>query len=120
MSRHVFVVLTNASGGRDEEFNEWYNRQHIPDVLQIPGFVAAQRFRLGPAQMEGQNSAWRYCALYELETDDVAGALKELGARVGTPAMVMSETLDMKTVGAYVFAPITERITAEQVKRKAA
>ncbi len=120
MSRHVFVVLTNASGGRDEEFNRWYDGQHIPDVLQIPGFVAAQRFRLGPAQMEGSNSPWRYLALYELETDDVAGALRELGARVGTPAMVMSETLDMKTVGAYVFSPITERVTAEQVKPRAA
>jgi hypothetical protein len=120
MSRHVFVVLTNAVAGRDEEFNRWYDGQHIPDVLKVPGFVAAQRFRLGPAQMEAANSPWRYLALYEIETDDVAGALKELSARVGTSAMVMSDTLDNKTIGAYVFSPITERITSEQVKRSAA
>lgn len=120
MSKHVFVVLTNATGGRDEEFNEWYNKQHIPDVLQIPGIVAAQRFRLGNAQMDGMSTPWRYAALYEFETNDVAGVLKDLAARVGTPAMVMSDTLDMNSVGAYVFAPIAERVTAEQVKRKAA
>ena len=108
MSRHVFVVLTNASTGRDDEFNEWYNNQHIPDVLKIPGFVAAQRFSIAGAQMDGAASPWRYLALYELDTDDLAGALKELAARVGTPAMVMSDSLDMKGIGAYVFSPIAE------------
>jgi len=114
MSKYCFVVLTNASGGRDEEFNRWYNNQHIPDVLKIPGFVAAQRFKLADAQMEGSTSAWRYLALYEIETNDLAGALKELSARVGTPAMVMSDSLEMKGIGAYVFSPIAERVVAKK------
>jgi hypothetical protein len=116
MSRYVFVVLTNASGGRDDEFNEWYNKQHIPDVLKIPGFVAAQRFGVAAAQMEGVTSPWRYLALYELDTDNLAGALKELAARLGTPAMVMSESLDTKSIGAYVFSPIAERVGAGHAK----
>jgi hypothetical protein len=116
MSRYVFVVLTNASRGRDDEFNKWYNKQHIPDVLKIPGIVAAQRFGLAAAQMEGVASPWRYVALYELDTDDLAGALKELAARVGTPAMVMSESLDTKGIGTYVFSPIAERMVARQAK----
>lgn len=120
MSKYVFVVLTNATGGRDDEFNEWYNNQHIPDVLKIPGFVAAQRFSLAGAEMEGATSPWRYLALYDLDTDDLAGALKELGARVGTPAMVMSETLDMKTIGAYVFSPIAKRVVAGKAKPRKA
>ncbi len=120
MSRYTFVVLTNASGGRDGEFNEWYNNKHIPDVLNIPGFVAAQRFSIASAQMDGATSPWRYLALYELDTDDLAGALKELAARVGTPAMVMSDSLDMKGIGAYVFSPIAERVVAKQANwRKA-
>lgn len=116
MARYVFVVLTNASGGRDDEFNDWYNGRHIPDVLQIPGFVAAQRFRLADAQMNDMSSPWRYLALYEIETADLAGALKELTARVGTPAMVMSDTLNMEGIGAYVFAPIAERVVAGQAR----
>src|SRR5271166_2071021 len=120
MSRYVFVVLTNASGGRDDEFNEWYNNQHITDVLKISGFVAAQRFSLAGAQMDGATSPWRYLALYELETDDLAGALKELAARVGTPAMVMSDSLDMKGIGAYVFSPKAERVVASQANPRKA
>jgi len=120
MSRYVIVVLTNASSGRDDEFNEWYNNQHIPDVLKIPGFVAAQRFRLADAQMDGTTSPWRYLALYELDTDDLAGALKELATRVGTPAMVMSDSLDMKAIGAYVFSPIAERVVAKQANQRKA
>lgn len=117
MSKHVFVVLTNPTGDRDAEYNEWYDKQHIPDVLQIPGIVAAQRFRLSDAQMAGSKSQWRYLALYELETDNPATALNELQARVGTPAMVMSDSLDMTNLGAFVFSPIGKRVTAEEVKR---
>lgn len=120
MSKYIFVVLTNAAGGRDGEFNEWYNRRHIPDVLRVPGFVAAQRFRLADQQMGDGASRWRYLALYELETDDLAGALKELQARLGTPAMVMSESLDMKGIGAYVFAPLAERVLADRVRKASA
>lgn len=116
MSKYVFLVLTNTSGGRDDEFNEWYNKQHIPDVLNIPGFVAAQRFRLADAQMGRTESPWRYLAIYELETDDLAGALKDLTARVGTPAMVMSESLETKGIGTYVFSPIAERVVAGRAK----
>ena len=36
MAKHVFVVLTNATPGKDEAFNDWYTNQHIPDVLAIP------------------------------------------------------------------------------------
>ena len=120
MSRYVFLVLTNASAGRDDEFNEWYNHQHIPDVLKIPGFVAAQRFSLAGGQMDDATSPWRYLALYELDTDDLAGALKELAASVGTPAMVMSDSLNMNGIGTYVFSPIAERVVAGQAKLRKA
>jgi hypothetical protein len=119
MSKYTFVVLTNATAGKDEEFNEWYNKRHLPDVLAIPGFTAAQRFRLSDTQPKGRGvSAWRYLALYEIETDDLKGTLDALAARAGTSAMVMSDALDMKSIGAYIFSPIGERLTAQQAARK--
>jgi len=45
MAKYTFVVLTNPTSSKEAEYNEWYNKQHIPDVLNVPGFVAAQRFR---------------------------------------------------------------------------
>ena len=63
MTKYTFVVMTNASEGKEEEFNRWYNQHHIPDVLNVPGFVSGQRFRLAEAQMgakaAGPTSIWR-------------------------------------------------------------
>ena len=117
MAKYTFVVLTNPTSGKEAEYNKWYNEQHIPDVLNVPGFVAAQRFRLADAQMSDKAPAHRYLALYEIETDDLAGALKELKARGGTADMVMSDAIDMKSVGAFLFAPVAEKVQAKDVLR---
>ena len=44
MTKCNFVILSNPVAGREDEFNEWYTKQHLDDVLKVPGFVAAQRF----------------------------------------------------------------------------
>jgi len=111
-------ALSNPVSGREEEFNRWYNQHHIPDVLNVPGFVSGQRFRLAEAQMGGQGSrAYKYLAIYEIETDDLAGTLKELRARGGTADMVASDAIDTKNVGSFVFTPIAEKVMAKDVRR---
>jgi hypothetical protein len=118
MAKHTFVVLTNPTPGKDTEFNEWYNKQHIPDVLNVPGFVCAQRFRLADTQMSGDaDRPYKYLALYEIETDDLAGALKDLQSRLGTADMVMSDAIDMKNLAAFIFTPVAEKVMAKDVAR---
>jgi hypothetical protein len=118
MAKFTFVVLTNPTLGKDAEYNEWCNQQHIPDVLNVPGFVCAQRFRLADGQM-GANAdrPYEYLALYEIETNDLAATLKELQLRRGTADMVMSDAMDMKNVAAYIFTPVAEQIMAKDVAR---
>jgi hypothetical protein len=104
--------MTNAVEGQDDEFNTWYNEVHLPDVVRVEGFVAAQRFRLtetDPAQSFGH----RYLSLYELETDDLARSRKALSAVAGTDAMVISPALDRGAASAAYFEPITERVKSE-------
>ena len=117
MPKYTFVVLTNATAGKETEFNQWYNEQHIPDVLNVPGFVAAQRFRLADAQMTDKAPAHRYLALYEIETDDLAATLAEMKSRGGTADMIMSDAIDMKSVGAFLFTPVAEKVQAKDVLR---
>jgi len=118
MAKYTFIVLTNPVGGKEDEFNRWYNAQHIPDVLNVPGFVCAQRFRLADVQMGGDRSkTHKYLALYEIETDDLAATLKELQARGGTAEIVPSDAIDMKNVGTFIFTPIAEKVMASEVKR---
>ncbi len=117
MAKYTFIVLTNPTAGKEAEFNEWYNGHHIPDVLNVPGFVCAQRFRLADIQMGGEHSkAFKYLALYEIDTEDLAGTLKEMRARGGTAEMVLSDAIDKK-VGTFIFTPIAEKVMASAVKR---
>lgn len=108
MARYTFVVFSDPMEGRDHEYNEWYSNQHIADVLKIPGFVAAQRFRLAetvPAQVFSHG----YLALYEVETDDLAETRQTLSAAAGTPAMMLSDALDRDGIVARYFMPIDKR-----------
>src|SRR5215469_214807 len=51
MAKHTFLVLTNPVQGKEKEYNDWYTNQHIPDVVSVPGIVAAQRYKLADFQM---------------------------------------------------------------------
>lgn len=68
----ALVVWTNPVPGRDAEYNAWYNDIHLPEVLAVPGYVAATRYELSPEprRMPGVEEyvpAQRYLAIYELE-----------------------------------------------------
>jgi hypothetical protein len=117
MAKYTLVVLSNANAGKDAEYNEWYNKVHIPDVLNVPGFAAAQRFELADAQLDKSNRPHRYLALYELETDDIQGSLKELRKRAGTAEMLISDAINIKGVSTGLFSPIAPRVTASEVRR---
>lgn len=118
MAKYTFVVLSNpTTPGQEAEYNEWYNKIHIPDVLNVPGFVAAQRFTLADAQLGDGPRAHRYLALYEIETDDTKATLNELQKRVGTADMVISDGIDMKGISVGLFKPVAERVLAKDVQR---
>ena len=105
MARYVMMVLTNATEGNDEEFNDWYTNQHLPDVLNLRGFTAAHRYELvaGPSLPAPSH---KYLALYEVETDDLAAAHASVAAAANTPAMPLSESFDRTNVVVGYFRPV--------------
>jgi len=78
MSRYMCIALTNPVEGREQEFNEWYDNQHIPDVLSVPGCVSAQRFKLSDVQLPNRPSPYRYLAVYEFESDAAQRVVKAI------------------------------------------
>lgn len=110
MARYTFVVLTDAVEGQEDEFNDWYNNRHLGDVVNIEGFVSAQRFRLSQTD-PAQQFSHKYLALYEVETDDLE---KVRHALAETPAerMPISPALDRPNAVACYFEPITDVVTA--------
>jgi hypothetical protein len=118
MAKYTFLAMTNPVPGKEDEFNEWYDKHHIPDVINVPGFVSGQRFRLADSQFGGEGSkAYKYLALYEIESDDIAATIKELRERGGTADITPSDAIDGKTVGTFMFTPIREKVMAKAVKR---
>jgi len=105
MTTHKFISLLNAREGRDDEFNDWYANQHIADVLQIPGFISAQRFSRSAGQLSGMTPPWKYLVVYEIEGDSPDSALQELSRRIAGAGMVISDALQ-PDVAAWAYSPL--------------
>lgn len=118
MEKALFVVQTNAVPGRDEEFNDWYDNQHLADLLEVPGFVAAQRFRLEdvPRDPPVAPYRYRYLAIYEIEGDPDVALAALSRARTG---WVLSEAME-EDRQAFVFTPVTERVVRASATRSTA
>jgi hypothetical protein len=44
MKRGLLLTLTEPPPAMEEEFNAWYDEEHIPERLAIPGFRSARRW----------------------------------------------------------------------------
>ena len=55
------MVFVDIDTEHDADFNAWYNQEHVPDLLSLPGFLSGARY-------EAAKAGPRYLACYELET----------------------------------------------------
>jgi hypothetical protein len=102
MARYVFVVNTNPVDGREQEYNDWYSNRHLADLLALPGVVSARRFMPADAQVVvGVAQPFKYLALYEIETDDLADFIGQLISRTGTDRMPISTALSPTTAAVF-------------------
>jgi hypothetical protein len=95
----------------EDEYHRWYNEQHLPDVLRVPGVVAAQRFAALPGE---DGSRDPYLAIYELDCDNPQEVVAALTAAMGTDRMVMSDALDLASIKITFYDPVSARQVAEE------
>ena len=62
--RGLLLVMIDVDPEHEEEFNRWYNEEHLPERLSCPGFLSGRRF----VAVEGGP---KYLALYDLENPEV-------------------------------------------------
>jgi len=96
MAKYQYVVLTKATPGKEDEFHEWYDAQHLPDCVNVPGVVSARRYRLLNAVGPNGPEDFEFCslAIYEMETDDPVEVGRQMSAMAGSPAMPLTDALD--------------------------
>lgn len=88
MTKLKMVVLTNPLDDRHDEFNDWYDTRHLSDLLELPGMLTAQRYRLK------RGDGWTYMAIYDVETDDLDVLMEEMLRRADSGEIFMSPAFD--------------------------
>jgi hypothetical protein len=59
----MLVVFTEVKPAHERDLNEWYNREHIDERVELPGFKRARRY----VSVKGSP---KYLATYECDTVD--------------------------------------------------
>ena len=64
MPKGLLLMMTDIDAANEEDFNRWYEEEHLAERMAIPGFINARRF----TALEGGP---KYLALYDLESPEV-------------------------------------------------
>src|SRR5690349_11466640 len=59
--RGIFMVYVDIDAPHVQEFNKWYNEEHLPELLSVPGILSAARY-------EAVKGGPQYLACYDLES----------------------------------------------------
>jgi hypothetical protein len=60
----LLVIWTDIAPEYEVEFNEWYDKEHIPQLLGVPGFRTGRRYQA----VDGKP---KYIAIYQLADENV-------------------------------------------------
>ena len=75
-TKAILVVQSDIRRELEPDFLKWYDEEHIPERLAVPGFLAARRFRatdqiIGNTVAVPEQSPPQHLIVYELESPDV-------------------------------------------------
>ena len=68
----LLMVWSDIDPEFEAEFNSWYDKQHVPRLLEVPGFLSAGRYT-------AVKGAPKYLALYELEDHKLRPTIRPYG-----------------------------------------
>jgi hypothetical protein len=111
MQEYIYVVRSSPVAGSEEAYNDWYTNIHLGDVLAVPGFVSAQRFRVAHPTADDAHVP-DYLAIYTMRTDDPDSLLAALTTLVDSGQISMSEAFDQDTVATVLYHAITPIVTS--------
>ncbi|EME54291.1 hypothetical protein G352_23696 [Rhodococcus ruber BKS 20-38] len=87
MAKGVLYVETRPTSEElTEEYNQWYDYTHLPEVVAVEGIMSARR--LVPVNADGP-----YVAMYEVEGDDLEAIVANLVAAAQAGAIKLSPAL---------------------------
>jgi hypothetical protein len=95
------LVLMQPPANIEEEFNAWYDSEHVPERSAVPGVLTAIRFSSISA------AAPKYLAMYDLESESVleSDAYKRVAGENSSPwtRRVTGKTKVYRSVGNQIY-----------------
>ena len=78
-NRYVYLVMADPLPGREFDFNDGYQNMHMGDLVQLPGWTGAQRFRLVPVMPRTTQPLYRRgnLIIWDQEGNDLAKLQRE-------------------------------------------
>lgn len=74
-TKYVLILGHEIPRNKKGEFNAWYNTEHIPAMMRVPGFVTARRFMLNerdfPPMLGSGGVLSRYLTVYDIENENI-------------------------------------------------
>src|SRR5215470_8815409 len=73
-NRYAYLVMSDPLPGREFDFNDGYQNMHMGDLVQLPDWTGAQRFRLVPVTPRETKPLYRRgnLIIWDQEGDDLA------------------------------------------------
>jgi len=108
MARYKLIALTTPQPGREDDYHDWYDNNHLPELVNKFGMNGAQRYDL-VARLVGSDSN-PYLAIYDIETDDPMALLGAIGKATAAGELTPSDAQDMSTCYTALFTERGERV----------
>jgi hypothetical protein len=103
--RGIFMVYVDIDAPHVQEFNEWYNKEHLPELLSVPGILSAARY-------EAVKGGRKYLACYELESV----AVMKTPAFTNRPRTAWGQKVSPSVIGKNLTRIVGEQIYPEGIE----
>ena len=95
----LMMVWADIPSDKEEDFNRWYNEEHLAELLSVPGVLSAARYE---ATMSGP----KHLAVYELESP----AVVDSDAYKTRPVTEWGRRCSPRTIGTNLINNVYEMI----------
>jgi hypothetical protein len=108
MAKYIMAVRSNAVLGREAEFNEWYDRVLLPQMVRSPTLISGQRYRVAPVAlpMGLQKAQHEYLAVYQIESENLQETVQQLWSSENMARIQPSTALDYSSVDCQFYLPM--------------
>jgi len=116
LNRYMLLEFSNALPGRDADFDKFAN-QRIQSVLGVPGWLAAQRFRVTDIPGRAPSDKPKYLTMWEAEGTSAQTINTALTRALESGTVKKNAAADESSAEMVYWEPITPHITKDDFER---